>query len=329
MIPISILICTRNRMDSLRQTLDSVSRLTIPATIRVELVVVDNGSADGTGDFLAQLRIPHMSVRAIREESRGVGNARNAALRAATGEILLFTDDDTRLPTDWISALCDPILCGRADAVAGCVALAPDLERDWMRPLHRAILAATDRLDLENPQEMFGASMAFSRRILEKVPAFDAELGPGTEVGGMEDTLFSWQIKQAGFRIVATTDGVVEHHPDMIRLSRLAYIRGTQQYARSLVYIYYHWLHLPPPVLRNSRSPRLVLIQSRVRLLLRRIKRWLWGRKPPSEGIPLWELAAIHHVEQVRQYLKEYRRPRNYAPRGLLKCLQNPDDEQG
>ena len=298
--------------------------------MKVELVVVDNGSTDGTEPFLAQLSIPGVSVRAVREASRGVGNARNAALRAASGEILLFTDDDTRLPADWISALCDPILSGTADAVAGCVTLAPELERPWMRPLHRAMLAGTDLLDLENPQEMFGASMAFSRRILERVPAFDAELGPGTEVGGMEDTLFSWQIKRAGFRIVATTSAVVEHHPDASRLSRQSYIRGARQYARSLTYIHYHWLHQPPPSLKDSRSARLTLVRKHGRLLWPRIKRRLRGRKPPAEGIPLWELVAIQHVEEARQYLKERGRPRNYQRRGLVKRSPgNSDDEQG
>lgn len=318
-ITVSILICTRNRVDSLRQTLLSVSRLTIPETMRAELVVVDNGSSDGTSEFLRELRIPSVSVVALREESPGVGSARNAALRASTGDILLFTDDDTRLPENWLRALCDPILSGSADAVAGRVALAPNLEREWMRPQHRAILAATDRLDFENPQEMFGASMAFSRRVLEKVPGFDPELGPGTEVGGMEDTLFSWQIRQAGFRIVATTEAVVEHHPDEARLSRSSYVRGARQYGRSLAYIYYHWLHKPPPSLEKSRSLRLNLVNRRAQLFLRRLKRGLMGRQPRPEGLPRWELLAIQRLEEVRQYLKERRRDHNYDRLGLIK----------
>ena len=99
-VPVSILICTRNRVDSLRQTLESVSRLAIPERMRVEVIVADNGSTDGTRDFLDSLEMPNMSVRCLRVESRGVGNARNAAVQAATGDILMFTDDDTRPARD-------------------------------------------------------------------------------------------------------------------------------------------------------------------------------------------------------------------------------------
>ena len=45
---ISIIICTRNRVDSLRQTLAHLSRCQVPEDCTVELLVVDNGSSDGT-----------------------------------------------------------------------------------------------------------------------------------------------------------------------------------------------------------------------------------------------------------------------------------------
>lgn len=316
---VSILICTRDRLESLRKTLDSVGRLAAPPGTRVELVVVDNGSKDGTWEWLQGMEIPDVEIRLVREPTPGVARARNAGLRAATGEILMFTDDDTRLPDNWISALCGPILARRADAVAGGVALAPQLERPWMKRPHRAMLASTDLLDLDDPQEMFGASMAFSRRVLQKVPGFDEELGPGTPVGGMEDTLFSWQLKEAGFRLVSCVDAVVEHHPEESRLARVAYLGAARRYARSVAYIYYHWCHSLPGSVEKMSNPHLYLLYHRARLFLLRLKCRLTQGSPSPHGIPLWEFAAIQRIEIVRQLLKEGQQPRKYERRGLIK----------
>ena len=82
-----------------------------------------------------------------------------------------------------------------------------------MNHTHRAWLASTaDYLSPENPSEMCGANMAVSRRVFEQIGGFDPELGPGI-TGGGEESLLSWQLKRAGFRLVAAPEVQVEHHP--------------------------------------------------------------------------------------------------------------------
>ena len=157
--------------------LSTVSRLAIPEWLTPELVVVDNASTDNTAAYVRALRLSNMTARLVNSPKPGVGDARNVGLQSAAGQILLITDDDTRLPSNWIEAMCAPILSGRADAVAGKVVIPPQLQRSWMEPLHRAILSSTECMDAERPQDMFGASMGFSRAVLSKVPLFDPELG--------------------------------------------------------------------------------------------------------------------------------------------------------
>ena len=128
--------------------------------------------------------------------------------------------------------------------------------------------------------------------------------------------------------IMNTTEAVVEHHPDEARLSRSSYVRGARQYGRSLAYLYYHWLHQPPPSLEKSRDPRLNLVNRRAQLFLRRLKRGLMGRRPRPEGLPRWELLAIQRLEEARQYLKERRRDHNYDRRGLIKRERPPVGKQ-
>jgi hypothetical protein len=125
--------------------------------------------------------------------------------------MILFTDDDVRPPEDWIDGMCEPILLGKAQAVAGGVRIAPKLHRPWMEALHRGWLASTEGIDPAAPYTMFGANMGFSREVLSKVPAFDTELGPGA-LGFGDEMLFSWQLLEAGYQIHGALDVAVEHH---------------------------------------------------------------------------------------------------------------------
>ena len=216
MTSVSIIICTRNRVDSLKPTLESLGQLDIPSNYSAELIVVDNDSTDETAQLVQTLRLTNLPVRYINEGRRGKSNCLNTSLAAAHGEIILWTDDDVRAPRDWIAGMCQLIEKGEADVTAGEVTLAPDLERDWMTPFHRGWLADTRGLPKERLP--FGVNMAFHRRVLKAVPTLDTDLGPGA-LGSGEEILFALQLKEAGFRIVAVPS-VIEHH---FQASRLLY----------------------------------------------------------------------------------------------------------
>src|SRR5206468_1126302 len=119
MASVSIIICTRDRAAHLRQTLESIARVRIPDGWQLELIVVDNASVDETAQVIRECRMPGMPVRYLHEPRRGKGHALNTGIAAARGEILLLTDDDVRPGRDWIGAMCEPILAGKADAVGG------------------------------------------------------------------------------------------------------------------------------------------------------------------------------------------------------------------
>ena len=144
-----------------------------------ELIVVDNASTDDTAETVKSCRLPNMTTRLVYEPRRGQCYARNTGIAVARGEVVLFTDDDIRFPDNWIAGMSEPILSGRADAVVGGVRIAPHLERCWMESTHRTWLAGTQDINPKQPERMVGASMAFARQVLDKVPQFDTELGPG------------------------------------------------------------------------------------------------------------------------------------------------------
>lgn len=312
-VRVSVAVCTRNRCESLRRTLQALARVNVPADFACELIIVDNGSSDRTAEVVQTSVVPGMEIRYIYESRPGQCYARNTALAAAQGDIILFTDDDVQPPPNWVEGMCAPIRSGQAEAVAGGVKIAPDLERRWMTPALRRWLASTEEYVEKGPSQMVGANCGFSKQVLSKVPAFDTELGPGA-LGFYDETLFSFQLSEAGYRLATAFDVAVEHHFDESRLSRRGFLESAKKKGRSSAYVAHHWRHIA------IRAPYLRLAGASLRLIKARVKR----RKECllSEGVPEWEMERVEGVYFYEQYLVERIRPRNYAKHGLVKLEQ-------
>src|SRR5260221_11985896 len=175
----SIIICTHNHLASLRDTLRALELVRVPPSVEVELLLVENACMDETAQFIKSVWLPNMVCRPLHEPRKGQVRARNLGLSMAQGQIIIFTDDDVHPHPDWLECLLPPLINGKYDALIGQVDLAPYLERPWMTRRLRAFLSATDGLKDGWLTEVVGANMAFHRRVLERVPKFDEELGPG------------------------------------------------------------------------------------------------------------------------------------------------------
>ena len=309
---ISIVFATSSRPDALKATLSSLAQVTIPASWHVEVVLVENASRSGAEQLLQSFRNnTKFCVTYLFEGERGKSKALNRSLSHAQGEVLLFSDDDVRLPKSWIEDMCSPILQGHADAVAGGVTLAPHLLRPWMGRTHRAWLASTrDYLDSANPSEMCGANMAIRRTALIEIGGFDPELGPGV-TGGGEESLLSWQIKRAGYKAQGNLSVSVEHHPAADRLQYASWIRAAQNKGAAQAYLLHHWFH------RRIRFPRIKRFWVLTKLVLRRLV--TTRRRPGEEGISPWELSYVADCSMYERYQRERLRPRHYSPTEVRK----------
>lgn len=101
-IDATIAISTRNRAGCLTNLLQSLSDLSVPDDVTWEVLVVDNGSTDTTGEVLESFR-SRIPLRVIVEPVPGLSGARNRALEEASGELLIFTDDDCTVPPHWLA----------------------------------------------------------------------------------------------------------------------------------------------------------------------------------------------------------------------------------
>lgn len=316
---VSLILCTADRPADLAATLASLAALPAPDGLSVEVVVVDNAADATARGVVADAAGNLPTLRHVHEPRPGQCRARNRGLSETGGEVVIFTDDDVRPQPGWIERMAGPILVGVADAVAGHVRLAPHLRRDWMDEQHLGRLAVTPWEPDAPVGRMVGASMAFRRDVLKRVPAFDEEIGPGA-MGFHDDTLFSWQLALAGYRLVAAPAGAwVEHHPSADRLTRGAMLRSAVKTGRSYAYLQHHWHH------DVNLTPRRRIMTSWVRLATYRAARpFLWLARQSGEGCDSREMHLVQSHAMARQYLIESGRPRRYEYQGLAAKVPSP-----
>lgn len=183
---ITVIMCTRNRAGQLRNVLETFVRLVPPADAAWEMLVVDNGSSDDTAAVIDSFadRLP---LRRISEPKAGLSNARNAGVRAATGDYICWTDDDVEVDPQWLAAYTRAFHRYPNGTIFGGV-VEPVFEApppEWLieaTPLLDAMLAKRDQGPEEKllPAEQrflpYGANFAV-RTVEQKLFEYDPELG--------------------------------------------------------------------------------------------------------------------------------------------------------
>jgi glycosyltransferase involved in cell wall biosynthesis len=218
----TIAICTRDRARLLEDCL--VSILADRSHIEREVVVVDNASSDSTGAVVRrvaeQASIP---VRLVQERSVGHSHARNAAVAAAEGGLLLFTDDDVLVDDGWADALAAPFADAEVGAAAGRILpLWPATPPPWLDGPHATLLTLTDHGEtsrrLGEGEHPVGANMAV-RLDIARAQAFDPALGHrGHRRNGYDEIRFMNGLR-ARHAIAYAADAVVRHRIEAERMS--------------------------------------------------------------------------------------------------------------
>jgi len=102
-VQISVIVPTRDRPELLRRTLDRLAPGTQTLdSARYEVIVTDDAKPPLAAGLIAQ---SHPWARVVEGPARGPAANRNAGARAATGDWIAFTDDDTEPHADWLATL--------------------------------------------------------------------------------------------------------------------------------------------------------------------------------------------------------------------------------
>lgn len=221
---LSVIIPTCNRAGSLKRLLKSLDSLEYLNSVQVEVLIVDNGSTDETGNFLLQEQVESrkFSFRVLEEREKGKASALNCGLRESKGEILVILDDDVVVAPDWLVKLLDAHRETEFDAIQGKVLPGLDpqgksADPQRLREYNIPIIDYGDRVC--EIRGLTGTNMSFKREVFEKVGYFDVRLGPGAS-GFSEDTEYSMRIRNAGFKIGYTPHALVYHELNPDRYGR-------------------------------------------------------------------------------------------------------------
>lgn len=226
----SIVIPTHNRKDLLRRCLEAVLNQDYPD---YEVIVVDDGSTDGTGEMV-QREFPQ--VRYIRQEpNQGPAAARNRGIEAASGEIVAFTDDDCIVPHDWLRRLADGFRQHPEVAGVGGYQDPPDhlistnalARADHARRLHRWGSRATTKVVGTDVPGLGTNNVAYRRDVLLAVDGFDTRF----PVAAGEDTDLKLRIVQAGHILFYLPMKVDHYRPYTWKTQwRMSFRRGIGAY---------------------------------------------------------------------------------------------------
>jgi glycosyltransferase involved in cell wall biosynthesis len=225
----SVVICSRDRTDGLAKTLTAATAMEYPS---FEVVLVDNApTGDGTRR-LVEAGSWAAPVRYVVEPRPGLSWARNAGVKAATGALVAFLDDDEIPDRHWLAEYARAFAEVPSAGVATGPILAKSLDtaaerffetlggHSKGRGFERVVFDQSShaRQHPLYPLPPFGAggNMCFRKDVLDAIGRFDVALGAGTPARGAEDTAALADAMLAGFTLVWQPSAFVRHshYPD-------------------------------------------------------------------------------------------------------------------
>lgn len=237
----SIIVCTYNRAESLRDTLRALRAQQVSPARTWEVIVVDNNSKDHTRQVVEDVQRAWPMLRYESEGAQGLSHARNHGIACARGETLIFTDDDVLPEPDWIEITLTGMAQYHADACGGYIApLWETPPPAWLTERFYGFLALrTDRTDdhaiMASNQTPFGANMAFRKSVFERVGPFDTNRGrKGKVLASGEDGEMFERILATGLKVMFLGRSRVHHKVESFRLTKRYFRRWRFQTSANL-----------------------------------------------------------------------------------------------
>lgn len=236
---VSIIVPTLNREMHLRNCLDSLFKLDYPRS-KFEVIVVDNGSTDGTMEMVYR-EFPE--VKLVFEKRKSSCFARNAGWKNAKGQIVAYTDDDCVVDPCWLRILVSSFTSAGIGGVGGPLLLLLRPE-SIVRKFHGTPVGNFYKGEEKIlVKELITANLAVRREVFKK-NRFDVSL-PYTD---LEDIDFCRSLIEAGYKLLYIPDAKVYHNIDPKRLTT-PYILKRAFFAGISLYIF-----------ERKRSEKIVLI---------------------------------------------------------------------
>jgi glycosyltransferase involved in cell wall biosynthesis len=247
---ISIIICTHNRENLLRNVLQSIADIDAPEGCSLELIVADNASTDNTRSLIDTFNgNGKFHVKTLFESKLGKTFALNRAIKNASGDILVFVDDDHIVIKEYLQIIYKIVqenslfnlFCGRI------LPKWDGTEPSWVHDSTKYPIRPfpIPNFDLgEKPFEITignsfipgAGNLIVKKAVFERIGLFSEQLGPkGNNLCGGEDIEFVNRALKSGERLLYDPMLMQYHHVDKSRLSlryviKKAYLRSMAAY---------------------------------------------------------------------------------------------------
>ncbi|MGH3166053.1 MAG: glycosyltransferase, partial [Trebonia sp.] len=233
---VSVVVCTRDRPDSIVTALRGLTDLRYPS---FEIVVVDNApSTDATERAVSAAFGNDPRVRYVREPRPGLSCARNRGVAEASADVVAFTDDDVKVDPWWLHGIARGFRASPGVAcVTGLIATAQlenaeqlyfHLREGWGTECEPRLFDLSANRD-NSPLYPYsagifgaGANFAISRTAAKEIGGFDEALGAGSPSGGGEDLEMFMRVILAGHQLAYEPSAIVWHYhrTDLAELTR-------------------------------------------------------------------------------------------------------------
>lgn len=246
---IDVVMCTRNRLAMLRDGLPILLGI-VAETPDAALLVVDNGSTDGTVEFLAETADRHSAMRVLTELRTGAYHARCRAIAASRADIIVFVDDDVIPAPDFLTVIVGAFDDPGLGVVGGSIeGLFEGDVPSWCTARllsHVPVLPLTEDVEAcvwpyYPPSACLGIRRAPCLDFYLAPERSDAGLGPGGNVGSDrplyfgEDTDLCEIFARAGYRITRLAAFRCQHRTSAARLTPQWFIKRFAEEGRTRV----------------------------------------------------------------------------------------------
>ncbi len=292
---LTVVLATRNRAATLRETLEDFCRIQEPAS-GWKLVIVDNGSTDETPAVLASFssRLP---LKTAYEPTGGKNSALNTGLGFVEGDLTVFTDDDTFPHTGWLVELrkaadAQPAYSMFGGAIVPRWEVPPPL---WVQWLEQApVYTLTDPAMKEGPIRpfmVFGPNMAIRSAVFQSGVRFEPSIGPKSTSYAMgSETELTTRLDRQGCKSWYVPSAVVEHfirdyqlRESWVLKRAIRYGRGRFRLELQVYRRYPSWFGVPRTFFRQIFEQEKTIIKAWLRSDRRELfcatwrRNFLWG----------------------------------------------------
>ncbi|MCU1504971.1 MAG: glycosyl transferase family protein [Ilumatobacteraceae bacterium] len=208
-LEVTVLVCTRDRGDSIQSTVRSILASRHKS---FELLVIDQSSDTATSSALSHYK-DDGRLSYVQSKSAGLSIARNLGLELARGDVVLMTDDDCEVPSDWLEVMQEALNRYSAVALVFCSVVSGPFDADVGfipgRLVSDVLIGAFSRRELTLG---IGAGMGLRRSAALAAGGFDPLLGAGAFFRGGEEHDLAYRLLLKGEQIYCISGTEVVHH---------------------------------------------------------------------------------------------------------------------